>query len=128
VDRSRVAAHPFLAGLPDEQLDELARVATERRFEPGDVLMSEGDFGHSLFLVEDGSARVTAHGELLSTLGPGDVAGELAVLSSGRRTASVEAQSPVTVLAFFKRDVWALERRAPDAAQRFRAAIDDRVR
>jgi hypothetical protein len=49
------------------------------------------------------------------------------VLASGRRTASVTAASPVLALAFFKRDVWALERSAPDAARRFSAAFDQRA-
>ena len=51
--------------------------------------------------------------------------GEVAVLASGRRTASVVATSPMRLLAFFKRDVWALDTRAPDAAQRLKAALDD---
>ena len=89
--------------------------------------MSEGDFGHSLFLVESGSADVLEHGEKVREVGPGEVLGEVAVLSSGRRTASVVATSPVQVIALFKRDVWRLERDAPVAAQRLRAAIEGHV-
>lgn len=89
--------------------------------------MTEGDFGHSLFLVESGSADVLVHGEKVREVGPGEVLGEVAVLSSGRRTASVVATSPVQVIALFKRDVWHLERDAPEAAQRLRAAIDAHV-
>jgi hypothetical protein len=49
---------------------------------------------------------------------------EFAVLASGRRTASVVATSSVQVIAFFKPDVWGLERDAPEAARRLRAAMD----
>jgi hypothetical protein len=48
----------------------------------------------------------------------------LAVLSSGRRTASVVAKTPVRALRWFKTDVWALDGRAPGATERLRAALD----
>ena len=111
----------------DEELDAIARGASELAFDAGETLMSEGDFGHSLFLVESGSADVLEHGEKVREVGPGEVLGEVAVLSSGRRTASVVATSPVQVIALFKRDVWRLERDAPVAAQRLRAAIEGHV-
>jgi CRP-like cAMP-binding protein len=127
MDRSRVAALTFLTGLADEELDAVARVASEREFAVGDTLMSEGDFGYSLFLIEAGSAEVSVNGTKVAVVGPGDVVGEAAVLVSGRRTASVVATSPLRAVAFFKRNVWALEHEAPEAARRFRAAFDERV-
>ena len=64
------------------------------------------------------------HGEKVREVDPGEVIGEVALLPSGRRTASVVATSPVKVVALFKRDVWHLERDAPEAAERIHAAID----
>ena len=117
----------FLAGCPDEELDAVARVASEREFAAGETLMSEGDFGHALFLIESGSADVLVHEDKVREVGPGDVLGEVAVLASGRRTASVIATSPVRVIAFFKPDVWRLERDAPEASRRLRAAMEEHV-
>ena len=57
----------------------------------------------------------------------GSIVGEAAVLASGRRTASVVATSALKAIALFKRDVWRLEREAPEAARRLRAAFDERV-
>jgi CRP-like cAMP-binding protein len=127
VDRSRVAPISVLSGCPDEELDAVARVASEREFAAGESLMSEGDFGHSLFLVESGSADVLVEGEKVREVGPGEVLGEVAVLASGRRTASVVATSSVQVIAFFKPDVWRLERDAPEAARRLRAAMEEHL-
>jgi CRP-like cAMP-binding protein len=128
VDRSRVAPLSVLSGCPEEELDAVARVASEREFPAGETLMSEGDFGHSLFLVESGSADVTVEGEKVGEIGPGDVVGEVAVLASGRRIASVVATSPVKAIAFFKPDVWDLKNDAPEAARRLRAAMEEHVR
>ena len=61
------------------------------------------------------------------TLGPGDVFGKIAVLTSGRRTATVVAASPMRLLVLFKRDAWALERRSPALAERLRALIAERL-
>ena len=46
--------------------------------------------------------------------------GEIAVMASGRRTASVVATSPMRLIAFFKRDVWALDEESPKVAERLR--------
>jgi CRP-like cAMP-binding protein len=89
--------------------------------------MAEGDFGHSLFLIESGTAEAMHEGAKIHDLGPGDVVGEVAVLASGRRTASVIATSPMQALAFFKPDVWRLEKEAPEAASRLRAAMEEHV-
>jgi CRP-like cAMP-binding protein len=125
MDHGRVAALTFFAGVPEEELDAVARAASVREFAVGEVLMTEREFGHSLFLVEAGSADVSIDGARVGVVGPGDVIGEIAVLASGRRTASVVATSPVRVIALFKRDVWALDREAPEAARRLRAAIEE---
>ena len=127
MDRGRIAALTFFAGIPEEELGAIARVASPREFATGEVVTTERDFGHSLFLVEAGSADVSVNGSQVGVVGPGDVVGEVAVLASGRRTASVVATSPMQVIALFKRDVWALERDAPEAARRLRTAIGERT-
>jgi CRP-like cAMP-binding protein len=127
VDNARVASHAFLAGIPEQELDAVASIASERQFAAGETVMAEGDFGHSVLLVEEGSADVSVDGTEVRKVGPGDVVGEVAILSSGRRTASVVASSPVRAISFFKRDVWQLERTAPEAARRLRAAIEQHV-
>jgi hypothetical protein len=45
------------------------------------------------------------------------------VAEGGLRTATVVATSPMRLIALFKRDVWALDRRAPVATQRLRAMV-----
>jgi CRP-like cAMP-binding protein len=128
VDRGHIALLPFFAGLPEKEIDAVAGAASEREFAAGDALRTEGDLGHCVFLVEAGTAEVSTNGTTVGQVGPGDVVGEVAVLASGRRTASVVATSPVRVIALFKRDVWALERDAPEAARRLRWALEEHLR
>ena len=112
-----------MTGIPKEQLDAVAAAASEREFAAGETVMSEGDFGHCLFLVEEGWADVSVDGATVGQVGPGELIGEVAVLASGRRTASVVATSPMRAISLFKRDIWALERTSPEAARRLRTAI-----
>jgi CRP-like cAMP-binding protein len=126
VERELLPALPIFEGLPDTELDALAEAVWTVELERGQSLANEGEFGHALFFVELGTADVIRDGSVHAIVGPGDVVGEIAVLASGRRTASVVATSPMRLLALFKRDVWGLEQRAPEAAKRLQAVLDGR--
>ena len=128
METARLAAIPLFSGLEDEDLAAIASAASEVAAGEGESVATEGDFGHALYAVESGTAEVTSDGQKLGTLGPGDVFGEIAVLASGRRTATVVATSPMRLIALFKPQVWALERKAPVAAERLRSLIAERRR
>jgi len=98
-------------------------MCSELEVEPGTTLLREGDFGYSMFSITTGTADVVRDGVVLRTLGPGDSFGEIAVLSGGRRTATVVATTPMRLVTIFNRDVWRLERDAPDVGTALRATI-----
>jgi CRP/FNR family transcriptional regulator, cyclic AMP receptor protein len=135
----RLAAIRFFADLPEDELAAVASMASEQEIPPGQLLAAEGREGYSLYAVESGTAEVIINGETVATIGPGDVVGEMAVLVSPPdwsappevaigclRTASVVATSPMRLIMLFKRDVWALDRRAPVMTQRLQAVLDER--
>ena len=126
MDATRLAAIPLFADLSDADRAAIAESAYEVEATEGQALATEGDFGYALYAIESGTADVTADGAQLGTLGPGDVFGEIALIASGRRTASVVATSPMKLIALFKRDVWALEQKAPEAATRLRELVASR--
>ncbi|MCX4244699.1 serine/threonine-protein kinase [Paraliomyxa miuraensis] len=74
----------------------------ERHFGAGSVIVQEGEPGESAYILTRGRCDVFKRsGERsvhLRRIGPGDVFGETAILTSGRRTASVVAVDEVTVL------------------------------
>jgi len=127
METGQLAAISFFAGLDDEALTAVAARASEVNVDAGHTLAVEGEFGHALYAIESGSAEVTSDGKVLRVLGSGDVFGEVAVLASGRRTASVIATTPLRLIALFKRDVWALEKEAPAVAERLRSMISARA-
>jgi CRP-like cAMP-binding protein len=126
METARLAAFALFADLGADDLTAISAAASEVTVEEGHALATEGDFGYALYAIERGTADVSADGTHLRTLGSGDVFGEIALLASGRRTATVTATSPMQLIAFFKRDVWTLEERSPEVAARLRALIAER--
>jgi CRP-like cAMP-binding protein len=127
MDRSRLAAVPLFSSLPEEQLQAVEAVAGERTLEEGETLTDEGGFGHCLFVIEEGTADVQQDGTTIRSVGKGDVVGEIAVLAAGRRSATIVATSPLRVMTLFKKDVWALDREAPEAARKLRELLESRT-
>jgi CRP/FNR family transcriptional regulator, cyclic AMP receptor protein len=127
MDPSRLAAIPLFQSLEREHLAALAAVASQVDAQPGQVLATQGEFGHALYAIESGTAHVSVDGRGAAMLGPGDVFGEIAVLAAGRRTATVVASSAMKLIALFKRDVWALERSSPETSGALRRLVTDRL-
>lgn len=129
VDANDLRALTILETLSPAELDALAssgeRVEIER---PGVEITQQGDFGHSVFAVLEGDAKVIIDGQEVGQLSAGDLFGEIAVIASGRRTATVESLSTMVLASFFKRDIWALEKsnaRFADALRALRPTNDE---
>jgi len=84
---------PLFAGVGDKELKRLANVMRESRFNEGEAITTEGRSGIGFFLIEEGNASVSLHGEIIRTLGPGDHFGEIALIDEGPRSATVTAST-----------------------------------
>ncbi|HSU01572.1 MAG TPA: MFS transporter [Nocardioides sp.] len=86
---------PMLRTLPLPSVEQLARGLEPREVAAGATIFREGDVGDSYYVVESGEVDVVGDGRLLTTLGPGEGFGEIALLRSSRRTATVVARGDV---------------------------------
>ena len=84
---------PLFEGLSKKELGELARVTEDLKVEPGTVLCREGKIGREFFVIVDGEVEVTKGGKAIATRGGGDFVGEIALLTTHTRTATVTATS-----------------------------------
>lgn len=101
---AHLRAVPLFADLPDEGLAHVARAATQFEAAEGHVLVQPNMAGAGLFIIEEGSVTVEAHGKTIE-LGPGEFFGELALLDEGAtHSARVCAASPLTCLAIGRSD------------------------
>ncbi|HSF60969.1 MAG TPA: cyclic nucleotide-binding domain-containing protein [Gaiellaceae bacterium] len=127
MDPTRLAPIPLFADLGPDRLERVAAACNELHVDEGETLLREGDFGYSLFAITAGTAEVLQDGVVIRTLRPGDVFGEIAVLSGGRRTATVVATSALELMVLFNRDLWRLEHNAPDVVAALRETIAARL-
>jgi CRP-like cAMP-binding protein len=127
VDVARVERVPLFEGFTDDQLAAVASRFEERHVGPGAQLTSEGGGGYFFFVIDAGSAAVSHGDEVVATFGPGDFFGEAAIFETLRRTATVTATSPVTVLAMFGADFAVLATEIPELKKRIDAAIAERL-
>ena len=127
MDSSDLATLPLFGALTEDQLERVAAACEELAVEEGTTLVREGDFGHAVFAITAGTADVVHEGAVINTLGSGDYFGEIAVMSGGRRSASVVATSPLVLVTIFNREIWRLEREAPAVANVLREAISARI-
>jgi CRP-like cAMP-binding protein len=89
--------------------------------------MGEGTGGYSFFALADGQARVTTNDNEIATLNPGDCFGEMALLGSGRRTASVTTTTPATVYVMFGTEFHRLEQSHPEVVAQIKALMRERL-
>jgi CRP-like cAMP-binding protein len=80
-------------GLEQRELEDIANSMKERTFRSGDTVTEEGTGGVGFFVIADGQAEVSSHGEHRRDLGPGDHFGEVALISGADRTATITAKS-----------------------------------
>jgi CRP-like cAMP-binding protein len=123
----------LLAGVSAEDVGRLVAVAQIRTFRRGQVVFHDDDPADALHLVARGhfAVRVTIPtGEtvLLAVIGPGDAFGELALVSDGRRGATVQAFSDGETLALHRDAFEALRRARPQVDRSLAAILAERLR
>ncbi|GEM_PF-1568383 len=100
---------PFFSQSPDELLSKIAESSRNLAFNPGDVIIRQGEKGDSFFVITEGTAVVVREDDTgvethIATLASGDCFGEVALIESVPRTATVKTLSRGSALAVDRRD------------------------
>jgi len=127
MDAKQLEGIGFFSGLSKKELEKLAQWTDEVSVSEGHALATEGQFAHEFFVIEEGSAEVMQNGERIAELGPGEFFGEIGLLETERRTASVVAKTPMQLIVMFQTQFKQMEREMPAVAGRIRSAIRARL-
>jgi CRP/FNR family transcriptional regulator, cyclic AMP receptor protein len=119
-------AVPFFSAMSKSELAAVAQQTDEIDVPAGKVLAREGDFGEEFFVIDAGTAQVTRGGEPIAELGPGDFFGEMALLEEDRRTATVTATTPMSLIVMTRASFRALDRAHPEIHETISKAIAER--
>jgi CRP-like cAMP-binding protein len=84
---------PLFSGLGKRELNRIADAMTERTFPAGEAVTREGEPGVGFFVIEEGRAKVTMHGEEVGELAGGDHFGEIALIAETPRAATITAET-----------------------------------
>jgi len=106
-------------------IEQVIMALKPRQVTAGEVLITEGEIGREMFLIEQGEVEVLdGAGKVLKVLGDGDVFGEVGVLMSQPRNATVRARIPTDLYVLEKADFSRILRDNPN----FAAAIGNVAR
>ena len=127
MDASDLKSVPLFAGLTKRERELVAKFADEVDVPAGKVLTQEGGPSQEFFVITSGSATVTRHGGEVAHLAAGDFFGEIGILLSEPRTATVTADTPMRLLVLFAQNFTALDHELTELRQCVEKAMAERM-
>jgi len=132
-DAALLAEVPFFQLLDDQEREELSKQLDVVTMPAGQLVFNYGDPGESLYVIRRGEVEIffkddTGSRIVLETGKPGDVFGELSLLDSGPRTASVLVTADMEALRLDRGDLATFLRRHPAAGLDLLGAMGRRLR
>jgi CRP-like cAMP-binding protein len=122
-----LARAPLFEGLPKAHLRRIADASSSAMRGAGDELVTEGQAGSTFFVIIEGTARVTKGGRTVRRFGPGDFFGEMAILTSSPRSASVIAETDLVCLVLSSTSLRKVLKDEPAIALRMLDELADRL-
>jgi voltage-gated potassium channel len=120
-----VARFPLFSGLTAAEIADGIKLLRAQIFEPGDVIIRQGEPGHSMFFIAGGEVEIELPKKRVR-IGAGNFFGEMAVLKNAKRSATVTAGSRANLLVLEAHDLRALMNREPRIAERIRGVMRNR--
>ena len=126
----RLSRSPVFREVPPSQVQALVPHVYKRHYDNDEQIVEQGTRGEELFVIDKGQVRVYNAERLDQTvaeLGPGDVVGEIALLTGQPRAASIVACGNVQVWVVPAAAFAELARAMPDFRERLRALAQERI-
>ncbi len=112
---------PLFANLPEHDLDAVCHMVEERMLAAGEMLFAEGSVGDQAYVIQEGELEILKTNNqrevLLAVRVAGEVIGEMALLESTPRTASVRARTDAVLLAVHQEQLEILLNTSASAAR-----------
>jgi CRP-like cAMP-binding protein len=118
---------PLFAGCSKGELRWVSGISTEETFEAGAEVIREGELGWDFFVIVEGQAEVRRKRRKVSTMGPGDFFGEIALVADMPRTATIVASTDLLVLTITDVDFRELVLDQPKIAQKVLRSLGARI-
>ncbi len=124
---------PIFASLNDDELSELANLATERNFMSKEFIFWDGDTADWFYVVAEGKVKVLKHSSsgrefIIAFLDPGEMFGEVAVFENKPYPASAQAVAETKVIGIKREEFLSFLTNRPQVALRIINVLGERLR
>ena len=119
---------PFFSQLSARERKLVAQHADEIDLGPGTHLADTGRVAQELFVIVTGTADVFDGEQKINEVGPGDVIGEIGLLKTTRRIATVVTTSSLRAIVMYGPELKALNESAPQLFTQLEALVEERLR
>lgn len=131
--RTLLAGSSIFQGLEDRDLDALAEVTVTKRLKGREVLFHKGEMGSELYGVLSGRLRISAAGPdgkgmVFTYADPGEVLGEISLIDSHPRSATVEAAEASELMVLHRRVLMPFLKQHPEIAIQMAQVVAARLR
>ena len=118
---------PLFAGCSKADLRWVAGATGEEAFAAGDEVIREGEPGFDFFVIAEGEADVRRAGRKVSSMGPGEFFGEIALVADVPRTATIVARTDLVLLTITDLDFRDLVMDQPSIARNVLRSLGERI-
>jgi serine/threonine protein phosphatase PrpC/CRP-like cAMP-binding protein len=129
--RDMLASLPLFSKLSERELLRVMQVADVYQYEKNEIVVREGEPGDRMFVILQGRVKVSQGRATLNELGPGDQLGEMGLIRSSPRSATVTATEPSELIALRREDFFEIIRTEPHVAVKllwqFLSVLADRL-
>lgn len=111
VDASELRRIDVFSGLNEQQLEQIATIAREKRLSRGDIVLEENEQSQEMYLIAEGEVEILIRVDVTSSpfltvdgqaaivrLGAGQVFGEMSLVDQGVRSATIKCAQDQTRL------------------------------
>jgi len=124
----------FLARVPifekctRAEIQSIASVAQEHAFMAEQIIVTQGTPGQAFYLITSGRVVIERDGRPLGMFGPGDFFGEMSLLDSAPRSATIRAVDPTVCLMLSSWDFKSVLERTPAIGIKLLEVLSRRLR
>ncbi len=119
---------PLFQSLSQKDLEKIAKAGDEVTMPAGSLIIDQGQTGREAFVILSGTVGVKRNGKRMSTVGPGNIVGELSLLDHGPRTATVVCETDCTFLLLDQRRFLGVIEDVPAIAQKLLRSLASKIR
>ncbi len=122
-----LASIDIFSGLSKKELAAIDRLMTPINVKAGKEFIKEGTTGREAFIIIEGTASVWRNGKLITSVDKGAIMGDMALLAGVHRSATVRAETDMTLEVLNRRELDQLVDDTPGLARKLLISTLKRV-